>query len=326
MKPSIIYWILAAVFGILHLHFLLTAAPFAVPVYVSALVPVAAAYILYRKIPLEWPALGKQWHIMPWCFQLLLAGIYMGTEPSWIYAIPFACFLLVEFFRLRFSREAALLLNQAGEFDKERRQMNDTFRVMRSERHDFLKHIAALHFMLDNKNYTDAKEYLDELVADYKQTNLSIKGERGTTAGILNHMYKRAQAAGVEVIYDLDLPLSTLPLSDKEMVVLLGNVLSNSIEACEEWQREHNMQAALTLQFYKRSGLYLLICKNNSLPIPARILDNLFNDYGLTTKEGNHEGLGTKMIHDTVKKHHGFLDYIYKNEEFTVKIKIPAIR
>lgn len=105
----------------------------------------------------------------------------------------------------------------------------------------------------------------------------------------------------------------------------LGNLLSNSIDACEEWQKTQNKQAHLTLQFYKRSGLYLLICKNNSQPIPTEILDELFHSFGKTTKGDGHEGLGTKMILDIVQAHQGFLDFVFKEQEFTVKIKIPAI-
>ena len=82
----------------------------------------------------------------------------------------------------------------------------------------------------------------------------------------------------------------------------------------------------ITLQFYKRSGLYLLTCKNSSLPIPTDILDTLFKAFGRTTKPGaEHEGLGTKIIYDVVAQYHGFLDFVYKDEEFTVKIKFPAI-
>ncbi|RID81382.1 hypothetical protein D1970_21985 [Mesobacillus zeae] len=36
------------------------------------------------------------------------------------------------------------------------------------------------------------------------------------------------------------------------MVKLLGNLLSNSIEAFDDWQKEHKQQAVITLQFYKR--------------------------------------------------------------------------
>ena len=150
--------------------------------------------------------------------------------------------------------------------------------------------------------------------------------QRGVVAGVLHQMYRRAKASGISVVYDFDLPLSSLPLSDQHMVTLIGNLLSNGLDACEEWQQKEKKQAILTLQFYKRSGLFLLVCKNNSLQIPTNILDRLFQTYGITTKKGEHEGLGTKMIHDLVKDHQGFLDFVYRDQEFIIKIKIPAIR
>jgi two-component system, LytTR family, sensor histidine kinase NatK len=235
-------------------------------------------------------------------------------------------FIGIEVVRQMGARQLAYLQKELDQLAEQQIHFNETFRIVRSERHDFLKHIAAVHFMLENSEYEEAKIYLDQLVDGYEETNLSIKGERGSVAGILHQMYRRAKAAGISVVYDLDLPLSTLPLSDTHMVTLLGNLLSNSLDACEEWQKQHNEQPMLTLQFYKRSGLYLLICKNNSLPIPREILDELFNTYGKTTKADGHEGLGTKVIQDIVNEHQGFLDFVFKDEEFTVKIKIPAIK
>nr|WP_234410408.1 GHKL domain-containing protein [Caldalkalibacillus mannanilyticus] len=98
------------------------------------------------------------------------------------------------------------------------------------------------------------------------------------------------------------------------------------MDACEEWQKARNQAPLLTVQFYKRSGLYLLLCKNNSLPIPSPILDGLFQTYGKSTKGEAHEGLGTKIIKDIVEEHQGFLDFVHKDEEFEVKIKILAIQ
>lgn len=228
--------------------------------------------------------------------------------------------------RFSMARKMKTLSEEAKHFDEQRAQFNETFRVVRSERHDFLKHVSAIHFMLENKNNEEAKQYLDELVEGYKETNLSIKGEHGVVAGVLHQMYRKARALDIEVVYDFDLPLSTLPLSDQRIIILIGNLLSNSIDACEEWQKKYHQQALLTLQFYKRSGLYLLTCKNNSLPIPAQILDQLFVNYGKTTKGDGHEGLGTKLIQDVVHEANGFLDFVHKDEEFMIKIKIPAIK
>ncbi|MEH7225482.1 GHKL domain-containing protein [Bacillus sp. JJ1566] len=228
--------------------------------------------------------------------------------------------------RFKITKKMNALLEEAKHFDEQRTQFNETFRIVRSERHDFLKHVSAIHFMLENKKNEEAKHYLDELVDGYKETNLSIKGEHGVVAGILHQMYRKAKALDIAVVYDIDVPLSSLPLSDQQIITLIGNLLSNGIDACEEWQKKYNKQSFLTLQFYKRSGLFILQCKNKSLPIPAQVLDQLFVSFGKTTKGDGHEGLGTKLIQDVVNGANGFLDFVHKDEEFTIKIKIPAIR
>lgn len=233
--------------------------------------------------------------------------------------------MAIEAIRIHYSNQAASTQAQIETHESEIQQMNETFRMVRAERHDFLKHISALHFMLEKHLYREANDYLDTLVDDYKETNLSIKGERGTVAAILHQIYREAKSKGIEIVYQLDVPISSLPINDQEMTGLLGNILSNSLEACEEWQHKTKQQGMITLQFYKRSGLYILTCKNHTMPLPNSVLDGLFDTYGRTTKNGDHEGLGTKIIRDTVISYNGFLDFIHKNEEFLLKIKIPAV-
>ncbi|KMJ57691.1 histidine kinase [Bacillus sp. LL01] len=259
--------------------------------------------------------------------QVFLVSVSLGVAlPVWLALMPMTIFVAVEYVRLGLGRQLTLLRRYLAQQEEQREHINETFRIVRSERHDFLKHVSAVHFMLEGGKAEEAKLYLDEIVESYEETNYSIKGERGVVAGALHQMYRRGKAAGVSVVYDLDVPLSTLPIGDQKMVGLLGNLLSNGLDACEDWQRERGGQAMLTLQFYKRSGLYMLICKNNTLPVPANVLDSLFHSYGHTTKGGDHEGLGTKMIKDIVEEHQGFLDFVHKDEEFTVKIKVPAIK
>jgi two-component system, LytTR family, sensor histidine kinase NatK len=237
-------------------------------------------------------------------------------------------FLLLLFYlgRLRLKRRIEESNRLISSYEEQLAQINETFRIVRSERHDFLKHISAIHFMLDNNQAKEAKNYLDQLVESYEETNLSIKGESGVVAGVLHQAYLRGKKAGVEVIYDLDIPLSTLPLENQKIVALIGNLLSNSLDACVEWQEKRGIPACVTLEFYKRSGLFILQCKNNSLPIPAPILDELFHSYGKTTKGGTHHGIGTKIIKEIIEEHHGYLDFMHKDEGFAVKVKFPSFR
>lgn len=325
MNP-VFYWGISALFGFFHLRSIL--AGFNVPfsIYLSIFIALLTVFFLHNKTIIRISSLGLYWNGLFYVLQGLLCLVYFYVQSPFGSILLFLTFIGLEILRIRISNSIFKQYQELEVFEEQREQLNETFRVVRAERHDFLKHISALHFMLENGQDGEAQEYLGKLVDGYEETNLSIKGERGSVAGILHQMYRKAKSFGIDVVYDLDLPLSTLPMKDKDIVTLVGNLLSNSIDACEEWQGERGKQAHITLQFYKRSGLFLLICKNNSLPIPTPILDELFQTYGKTTKGQDHEGLGTKLIQDVVTNYQGFLDFVHKDEEFTVKIKIPAIK
>ncbi|MGG3941162.1 GHKL domain-containing protein [Peribacillus psychrosaccharolyticus] len=318
MKSSVLYWVMITILGVVHLHMLFNK----VPIDLTCIVVIGLVGYLAKTRQVNISTLGNSLNGSLFVLQVLLSFVYVIVNTHWFFIL----FIGIEVIRWMMVKKLTPLLQELKQVEEQHHQMNETFRRVRSERHDFLKHISAVHFLLETDSQAEAKHYLDELVEGYEETNLSIKGERGTVAGVLHQMYRRAQASGIDVVYDLDLPLSTLPVPDKDIVILIGNLLSNSIDACEQWQQVYNEQAMLSIQFYKRSGLYLLICKNKSLPVPANVLDGLFKKYGKTTKGKDHEGLGTKLIADVVSSHHGLLDFIHKDEEFTVKIKIPAIR
>ncbi|WP_052352750.1 sensor histidine kinase [Neobacillus dielmonensis] len=325
MKKKLCYWGMVIVLGFVHLQALLANLPWTIPFYITCIIVLGAGYYFFKTIHLSLSSLSLAWNGTLFCLQILLLVIYLMVRPSWVYLVPFIVFLGLEMVRLNVAKKLASITHGLQLLQGQTEHFNETFRIVRSERHDFLKHVSAIHFMLENGTYGEAKMYLDNLVDGYEETNLSIKGERGAVAGVLHQMYRRAKENGISLVYDFDLPLSTLPLSDQDAVALLGNLLTNSIDASEEWQKERGDQAVITLQFYKRSGLYLLVCKNNSLPVPTKVLDSLFESFGKTTKEG-HEGLGTKIIYDIVQSHQGFLDFVHKDEEFTVKMKFPAIQ
>jgi two-component system, LytTR family, sensor histidine kinase NatK len=318
-----IYWVAFGILGFFHLHIWLG---HIIPFYITILLVIGLVFCLNRVLVLQLVTLGTKWNIVLFGLQLVILLISMVDFPMGISSLPLLIFIGLEMVRNGWSNQVIELKRMSSKHEEQLEQINETFRIVRSERHDFLKHISAIHFMLENNKPNDAKQYLNELVESYEETNLSIKGESGVVASVLHQTYLRAKKSGIEVVYDLDVPLSTLPLSDQKIVTLIGNLLSNSLDASEEWQKQTGKAAAVVVEFYKRSGLYILTCKNNSLPLQVHIVDSLFHTYGKTTKGIPHEGLGTKIIKDIVEEHQGFLDFVHKGEEFEVKIKVPAIR
>ncbi|WP_456273325.1 sensor histidine kinase [Bacillus sp. AK031] len=327
MKHSIIYWASLAILGVIHLQAICVILNWQIPIYITCIFVLIPMYFAAKMYVLQIAVLGVKWNGIFYFIQLTLLLIYLALNKStYLSILPFLIFIVIEWSRLYIGRKFTHYSKQLHQYEEQNLSFNETFRIVRSERHDFLKHISAIHFLLEKEETNEAKKYLDGLVEGYDETNLSIKGEKGIVAGILNQMYRRAKASKISIVYDLDIPISTLPLSNHDIVGLLGNLLSNSIEACEEWQKHYQKSGFVTVQFYKRGGLYILICSNQSLPIDSDILDHLYTRFGLTTKEDGHEGLGTRQIQDIVNRCQGFLDFVYKDEEFTVKIKIPAIR
>lgn len=326
MKLRIYYWLSIAVFGAVHLYQLLRFFGLTLPFIFSFLLTLLVVLFLAKFMRIQLGVLGARSHGRLYILQVLNALLYLGIETGTGYVlIPSALFVLIEMIRHRMSEELLHTEKQLSRQRAEMIEMNETFLTVRKERHDFLKHISALHYMLENNRAKEAKNYLDELVEGYKETNLSIQGERGSVAAMLHQHYRKGKDKGIEVIYDLEASISSLPLAEPDVTALIGNMLENALEASEAWQQEKQRQAHITLQAYRRSGLFILTCQNDTLPIPNHVLDRLFTKQAATTKPGKLDGLGTRIIAETAEKYSGYLDFTYKNETFTLTIKLPAI-
>lgn len=207
---------------------------------------------------------------------------------------------------------------------KQMEQMNDTFIEIRAQRHDLIMHVGAIQYLLEAEQIGEAKQYMKQLISTYDTVHESIKGEQGHLASLLYPLRLQAEDAGVAVHYDLEVPLSALPLSSVDQIRLMGNLLHNALEAAIEAVR-HGLDSRIRLQSSRVGGHYIVEVSNTSMPIPAHVLDKLYKKSGLSTKGGSHEGLGTYTIGKLVRQYQGKLDYKLDAPEFYVKIKLPII-
>ena len=255
--------------------------------------------------------------------QVFLTASYLLLEPSFGYVLVMLAAGAFLLYTIKAERKLQIMNLASMETEAQQQQFNEVFQTVRKERHDYLKHIAALQFMLENNEIAQTKRYLAGIVDDYEETNLSIKGERGAVAAVLHQAFQRARFQNIAVNYQFEVPCSQLPLSDKQLVSLIGNILENSIQAASEWQCTYGTQAFVDVELIKRSGLFILQCTNSTPPLPSSLVDGLFEKAGLTTK-GGHDSLGTAIIAEIVKQGNGHLDFVYEKEIFTLKLKFPA--
>lgn len=199
---------------------------------------------------------------------------------------------------------------------------DDTLLSIRAQRHDFLKHVNALHYFLEERHYEQATHYMKDLIDNYDIVNESIKGEKGHIGSLLFQQAKRAEDELVTLIYRLDVPASNLPLQPIDQMNLLANLLENAIEAAAEASVQPK-EVILSTSVY--GGIYRLEIVNTTNPIPHYILDKLFQTFNSSTKGGHHEGLGTYIIHEIVNRYKGQLDYSYDANIMTILVTLPII-
>ncbi|WP_413374908.1 sensor histidine kinase [Alkalihalobacillus sp. 1P02AB] len=215
---------------------------------------------------------------------------------------------------------------ELDEVEKKLTKINVDFREVRAQRHDFLKHTAALEQMINKQKTADVDTYSQQLFQDYQNLNHVIKGESGAMVSVLftyNELFKQHL---IEWRREVEIPLSELPLKQVDQMSLLTNLFDNAFEAAKDYQEKAKKDASIFLQTEKRSGIYLLRLSNSALFENRHLLDTLFEKFGVTTKEEGHEGLGTYIISKLVKGHHGQIDYYYDKNLFTVRIKLPLIK
>lgn len=285
-----------------------------IPLFISIPLAIVVIFMFYKKFHFDWSYL----------IQIVFIAIYIINGPKWENLIVLLCGVLVFMYSFSLHKKLEQYKTSKIEMNTQLEQFNETFQTVRKERHDYLKHIAAISYMLEKEDYETAKDYMRKIVERFEETSLSIKGEQGAVASVLHTNYKVAKNKGIAINYHLEVPVSSLPIPVDEIVELVGNILENAIDACEEWQKVNKEQGVIELSLRKRSGLYILTCENNTIPLSPSIADQLFTTSGLTTKE-HHTGLGTTIIKQIIEKHNGFLDFVTEKNTFLITCKIPSV-
>lgn len=213
--------------------------------------------------------------------------------------------------RWKQSLEAALI-----EIDK----VNEMFRVVRSQRHDSMKHLNAIHFLLEDDQIAETKQYLDEYIGKISKVSSNLKGEDGHIASVLYQFMQQAKQHEITVALQCQLPLTALPMNHVDQISMIMNLLENSIDAAKEGDSKK-----ITIKTSVHSGIYILEIINTTSSFAKQQQDSLFSKFELTDKGGNHEGLGTWIIKQLVEEYNGVIGYIYTAPLLSIKIKLPIV-
>ncbi|ROR25253.1 sensor kinase SpoOB-type protein [Mobilisporobacter senegalensis] len=262
-------------------------------------IPIGSLYITYAIIELSY---GKR------NMQLLISIIILFT----INILVFYLYdVLLKEYENRIER---LLLKQQNEYYiKQFELMDQSWKGTRAQRHDLKNHLLALQGYLEKDNIKKAVDYIRQLVESTTFEKEIARSGNVDVDSILNYKINEAKNKGIEVILKLEIPMY-LNIRSVDMVVILGNLLDNAIDATSKLQKDKRIKIEL-------------IYKKNVLFISER---NTFNGYVategtnlLTThKDKDNHGIGLNNIQKVLKAYDGEMEISYTGHEFCTDILV----
>lgn len=221
-----------------------------------------------------------------------------------------SCFLIIKIAKKsRLELETQLKMQQMEMEMKLNDDMYTMIDKLRSLRHNMNNHIGIMLGLIRTNQHDELTSYLSALYDDIEQSNDIIFHPNKALMVLLNN--KLTKASSLDIDLELAIQAKDLPLSDKDISILLGNILDNAIEAASKCTDDRFIRFVL-----KQKGSQFLILCENTFVTPPTVKNGAFVT---TKKDASIHGIGLKNIKTIVNTYHGVLDISY-NDVFQVNI------
>lgn len=215
-----------------------------------------------------------------------------------------------------------------GQWIEEQKQTQST---MEAFRHDIKNHISALKAICDKARregqgevVEEIDKYLDSIGTNYKLVKNEVNSGNVLIDAILNMKINYALSKGITADADVKAP-KDMQYDSLDMVIVLGNLLDNAIEACKQLPEEKAKELHMELQYDK--GNLLLFFENTydgSFDGKSGVASE--NQFPKTTKKDKQKhGIGMKNIAEVVKKYNGVMRWKAENKVFYTEVLLYGI-
>ena len=198
------------------------------------------------------------------------------------------------------------------------RSISENFVKQRKVTHEYKNQILCIESLINTGNYEGLKNYIKN-ISGHLSTELDyIKTNNVIVDAILNSKYRETLEKGIMFIFQLN-DLSTIEIEDEDIVVILSNLLSNAIEACEKYSGKK----VIKLKFIKE-GDNIIISVKNTYNGKLEIRDGEIQTSKLY--DSDEHGIGINNIIDVIEKYQGSYTIQNDKEEFYFSIMLPDFK
>ncbi len=187
------------------------------------------------------------------------------------------------------------------------------YEEIRTIKHDMKNHMIYLRENMINKNYEECISYTEHLINKIDSIQKLVHTDSIAFDSIVNAKFNEANEKNIELSYNITCSLSN-KIEEDHMITLIGNLLDNSIEACQKLSGKKEIELNI-----KEEKNYLFIETINTIG-NSILKDN--PELESTKKDTHNHGLGIKSIKRIVLKYDGLIKYTEKNNKIYCNIML----
>ena len=121
------------------------------------------------------------------------------------------------------------------------------YTIIRSQRHDFNIHLNSIYGLINNHEYEESRNYIEEVAEEARQINALLPLHHPAIGAMLSTLNIIAMKKGISLKFHLQDDLEEMPCTIYESNKILGNLINNAIEEIEQNKRmKSNFNICLT--------------------------------------------------------------------------------
>lgn len=192
-------------------------------------------------------------------------------------------------------------------------EVNELYGQIRGWRHDYHNHLQLLEAHLRQENISEALAYLKELADSLGQIDQIVKSGNTMLDTVVNSKLTIAERKDIPV--NVKVFVGSQPLAHEvDLVVILGNLLDNALEANLEIENPEKRMLRIYISILHQQ-LYITITNARSET------QEILPDFAST--KNDKRGLGIRRINSLVAKYQGIINRQYEEGFFVTEVLLP---
>lgn len=191
--------------------------------------------------------------------------------------------------------------------------------AIRSQQHDQISHLQTLYGYLQLGYLEDARRYLEEMIGEIALSQRFANIQDPGLSALAYIKTAQAIAEGINFEISVSTDLNQLMISPYELNRILGNLIGNSFDHVSNLGED---MKKVWLRISREDNYYLFEVANYG-HIDDDLATKIF-DKGVTSKTGNHAGLGLSIVRGLVNQYGGKIIFSNEHDKVIFSVYLPV--